>query len=107
MYNEVFSILVPKLQDIFSNRIDRIILYGSVAKGTQTPESDVDIALIVRGYTEEMHEEMIDLTVDLQLKYDLVLSPVLIDYDNFREWSEVLPFYRNVQEEGITLWQAA
>lgn len=107
MYNEVFSILVPKLQDIFSNRIDRIILYGSVAKGTQTPESDVDIALIVRGYTEEMHEEMTDLTVDLQLEYNLVLSLVLIDYDNFREWSEVLPFYRNVQEEGITLWQAA
>lgn len=107
MYNEVFSILVPKLQDIFSNRIDRIILYGSVAKGTQTSESDVDIALIVRGYTEEMHEEMTDLTVDLQLEYNLVLSLVLIDYDNFREWSEVLPFYRNVQEEGIILWQAA
>lgn len=107
MYNEVFSILVPKLQDIFSNRIDRIILYGSVAKGTQTSESDVDIALIVRGYTEKMHEEMTDLTVDLQLEYNLVLSLVLIDYDNFREWSEVLPFYRNVQEEGIILWQAA
>lgn len=107
MYDEVLSILVPKLRDIFSDRIDRIILYGSVARGTQTPESDVDIALIVRGYTEAMHDEMTDLTVDLQLEYDMVLSLVLIDYDNFREWSDLLPFYRNVQREGITLWQAA
>lgn len=107
MYDEVLSILVPELRNIFSERIDRIILYGSVARGTQTPESDVDIAVIVRGYTEAMHEAMTDLTVELQLEYDMVLSLVLIDYDNFREWSEQLPFYRNVQKEGITLWQAA
>lgn len=107
MYDEVLSILVPELRNIFSERIDRIILYGSVARGTQTPESDVDIALIVRGYTEAMHEAMTDLTVELQLEYDMVLSLVLIDYDNFREWNEQLPFYRNVQKEGITLWQAA
>ena len=87
--------------------MERIILYGSVARGTQTAESDIDIAVIVRRYTEDMHEKMIDLTVDLELEYNKVLSVLLIDYDNFREWEDVLPFYKNMKKDGIMLWSAA
>ena len=87
--------------------MERIILYGSVAKRTQTAESDVDIAVIVRRYTEDMHDKMIDLTVDMELEYNKVLSVLLIDYDNFREWEDVLPFYKNMKKDGIMLWSAA
>lgn len=50
---------------------------------------------------------MIDLTVDLELEYNKVLSVLLIDYDNYKEWGTVLPFYKNVQKDGIMLWSAA
>ena len=104
---EVFEKMIPGFQTIFGNVLERIILYGSVAKGTQTAESDVDIAVIVRRYTEDMHDKMIDLTVDLELEYNKVLSVLLIDYDNFREWEDVLPFYKNMKKDGIMLWSAA
>jgi predicted nucleotidyltransferase len=104
---EIFEKLVPGLREIFGNVLECIILYGSFAKGTPSDESDVDIALLVRGYTDEMHDRMIDFTVDLELEYGNVLSILLIDYDNFREWENVLPFYKNVKEEGIVLWNAA
>lgn len=84
-----------------------IILYGSVARGTQTEESDVDIAVIVKRYMKDMHDKMIDLTVELELEYNKVLSVLLIDYDNFREWEDVLPFYKNMKKDGIMLWSAA
>ena len=104
---EVFEKMIPGFQMIFGNVLERIILYGSVARGTQTAESDIDIAVIVRRYTEDMHEKMIDLTVDLELEYNKVLSVLLIDYDNFREWEDVLPFYKNMKKDGIMLWSAA
>ena len=104
---EVFEKMIPGFQTIFGNVLERIILYGSVARGTQTEESDVDIAVIVRKYTEDMHDKMIDLTVDLELEYNKVLSVLLIDYDNFREWEDVLPFYKNMKKDGIMLWSAA
>jgi predicted nucleotidyltransferase len=104
---EIFEKMIPGFQDIFGNVLERIILYGSVARGTQTNESDVDIAVIVRKYTDDMHDKMIDFTVDLELEYNKVLSVLLIDYDNFREWENVLPFYKNVKKEGIMLWSAA
>ena len=105
--HEVFEKMIPGFQTIFGNVLERIILYGSVARGTQTVESDVDIAVIVRKYTEDMHDKMIDLTVDLELEYNKVLSVLLIDYDNFREWEDVLPFYKNMKKDGIMLWSAA
>ena len=103
---EVFEKMIPGFRTIFGNVLERIILYGSVARGTQTVESDVDIAVIVRKYTEDMHDKMIDLTVDLELEYNKVLSVLLIDYDNFREWEDVLPFYKNMKKDGIMLWSA-
>lgn len=104
---ELFEKMIPGFQTIFGNVLERIILYGSVARGTHTEESDVDIAVIVRRYTKDMHDKMIDLTVELELEYNKVLSVLLIDYDNFREWEDVLPFYKNMKKDGIMLWNAA
>lgn len=106
-YNEVLQKLIPGLINIFPHSINSIILYGSVARGTQTAESDVDIAVIIKSYTKDMHEKMMDFVVDLELEYNKVLSVLLIDYDKFKEWENVMPFYKNVKEEGIVLWPAA
>lgn len=106
-YTEVFQKLVPGLLDIFQDSIQSIILYGSVARGTHTAESDVDIAVIVTEYTKTMHDSMTDFIVDLELEYNKVFSVLLIDYDKFNEWGNVMPFYKNVKKEGIQLWPAA
>ena len=104
---EAFGKLILEFQNIFGNALEQIILYGSAARGTDTEESDVDIAVIVRKYTEEMHDKMIDFIVDLELEYNKVFSVLLIDYDNFKEWENVLPFYQNVKKDGVMLWSVA
>lgn len=103
----VLQKLIPGLIEIFHHSINSIILYGSVARGTQTDESDIDIAVIVNSYTKDMHEQMLDFIVDLELEYNKVLSVLLIDYDKFEEWGNIMPFYKNVKREGVILWPAA
>ena len=93
---------------IYGDLVDRVILYGSVARGSQTDESDVDVAVLLKsGATKEMYEQLLDLVVDLELESGRALSVVRIDYDKFQEWKDVMPFYKNIQNEGILLWQAA
>lgn len=103
----IFKKLIPGFQNIFGNVLESIILYGSAARGTQEEESDIDIAVIVGNYTEAMHDQMIDFTVELELEFDKILSVILIDYENFKKWENVLPFYKNVKKDGIMLWSAA
>jgi predicted nucleotidyltransferase len=100
--------LTPGLRDIYGDLIYSVILYGSTARGTRTDDSDVDVALLLHsGETKEMHSQMLDLTVDLELACGTVLSVLCIDYDRFIEWGDTLPFYQNIKKEGVVLWQAA
>ena len=99
--------LITSISGICGDHIERIILYGSYARGTQTSESDIDIALLLKqGLADEMQEQIADLLVDLELEYDIVLSVVPILSDDYAAWGDRLPFYKNIRKEGIILWNA-
>ena len=34
-------------------------------------------------------------------------SDIDIEEENMKKWGNVLPFYQNIQKEGIVLWEAA
>ena len=104
MLNEFVSGMI----DVLGDAVEEIVLYGSVAKGTNTEESDIDIALLIKlPLNKELEEQLSDFVVDMNLKYDTVFSVIDIDYQNFKKWESTLPFYRNVKQEGIVLWKAA
>ena len=108
MEDGVRSELVDGVLHILESRLEKIILYGSVARGSDTEESDVDIALVMHGKLDSDTEDRLsDFVVDMNLKYDKVFSVIDIDADHFRTWLEVLPFYQSVEKEGIVLWKAA
>ena len=108
MEQMVLGELVEGILSILESQVIRIVLYGSVARGTNTAESDVDIALLLNGnLSRETEDKLSDLIVDLNLKYDIVLSVINIDYEMFKKWEKVTPFYKNVNEEGVVLWKAA
>ena len=92
--------LVEGLKNIFNDCLVSIILYGSVARGTETDESDVDIAIIIKdAKSQPVTDKLVDFTLDLDLKYDKVFSVIDIDYDEFLKWENVLPFYKNVKKD--------
>ncbi|MBP3206237.1 MAG: nucleotidyltransferase domain-containing protein [Lachnospiraceae bacterium] len=100
--------LINGILDALSGRVVSIILYGSVARGTHTEESDVDVAIILKSPLDAKSEDKLsDFVVDLNLKYDKVFSVIDIEEDTFEKWGAVSPFYRNVKKEGIVLWKAA
>lgn len=100
--------LVNGLCVIFGSNIQQIILYGSVARNEATPESDIDIAIILRrSLTAENREPFIAFTANMDMKYDRIFSIIDIEQSNMEKWGNILPFYKNIQKEGIVLWKAA
>lgn len=100
--------LVHGLTEIFQEDILKIILYGSVARGEETSESDIDIAIIVKCDMDGARRERFVLwSADMDMRYDRVISIIDIREDKMEKWGSVLPFYKNVQKEGIVLWKAA
>ena len=106
--NAALEKLVKGMVEIYGDLVERIVLYGSTARGTESEESDVDIAILMRAApSKSMNDRMLDLVVNLELDCGKVLSVIKIDYPRYVEWQCTLPFYQNIEKEGVVLWQAA
>jgi predicted nucleotidyltransferase len=42
--------------EIYGDRIERVVLYGSRARGDARPDSDYDVAVFLRGMTDRIAE---------------------------------------------------
>ena len=99
--------LIHGLIDIFSSNILAVILYGSVARNDNTDDSDIDIVIIIKNEMDDATKErFIHWSAELDLRYDRVFSIIDIQEENMEKWGNVLPFYQNIQKEGIILWKA-
>ena len=96
-----------ELSIIYGESLSEVIIYGSYARGTQTEESDVDIALILnKKPTKVMTDKMIDCVARHEVDCDKVLSVIDIQSDQYDNCKTSLPFYMNIDKEGITVWKA-
>ena len=93
----------------YGDRLKAIILYGSVARGTQTEDSDIDIMILIDGTENELRrydEKLSDVSTDLALKYLKVFSIIDVRYQEYMEWKKISPFYKNVDREGVIVYAA-
>lgn len=98
-----------EISGIYGEELLSIVLYGSYARGEQSAESDVDIAVFLKKDDTNtiQHDAMTDVVVDYELENSITLSVITVRYDNYIEWKDTLPFYKNIDKEGIVLWRAA
>ncbi|MBO4359987.1 MAG: nucleotidyltransferase domain-containing protein [Eubacteriaceae bacterium] len=100
--------LSSEMHTIYGEALDKVILYGSYARTEQTEDSDVDIAVFLRSEeTQTLHRAMIDTTVKYELEAGVTLSVITIQTDEYMKWRNTMPFYKNIDKEGIVLWKAA
>lgn len=89
--------------------VDRIILFGSRARGDYRSQSDADVAVILRGAPEGFVKTTIALA---GIAYDVMLetgAPIQAHPIWTAEWNGSEGFsnptlLREIQQDGITLW---
>jgi len=90
----------------FGALLDEVILYGSYARGDNTEDSDIDLMVRVNlpktqliGYRRFFSH----LGSDLGLEYGVLVSIHLQDSETFQQYRQHLPFYRNIDREGVVI----
>lgn len=98
--------LEQRLKNIFGNKLKKILLYGSYARGDNAEGSDLDIMVLVDMDDKEIkrqQDKVLDIAVDLTTRYGIVLSIIENNYKFFYDWADVLPFFANIEKEGIDI----
>lgn len=85
--------------------VDRIVLFGSVVRGEEDEESDVDLLIVLQEPPDHrMRNRISRLILDINLEYDTNLSGLVVDQ---KAWDAglltVLPIHEEIKEEGIRL----
>lgn len=86
---------------IKSDYIIKIILFGSVARGDDTEESDIDI-LIISNDWEQIDSLITDEVFKVVLDTEELISPYVLSEEQFNETKD-FNFLTNVLEEGVVI----
>ena len=104
----VLSIITKEVakaaKESLGDKLNKVILYGSYARGDHDIESDIDIMILADIPHENCWKEYMkisELIGWLDLRYDILISIHVTDCATFDQYVNVLPFYMNVLKEGI------
>lgn len=92
------------LQGLLGDRMLRITLFGSRARGDYSNDSDIDVAIIVRGLTRELKNKILDRVAEIELKYLTPLSTFVLSEDEFNHLrKKERRIALDIEREGVPL----
>ena len=103
----VLKELTEQIYDLLGDKLDKVVLYGSYARGDNTEESDVDVLVLTNMEPEENRKILWTLNKIFSrvgLEHDILLSMLLLDKKAFHARKPILPFYQNIEKDGIVVY---
>ena len=103
---KILEDFLEEIEQILGNRLKKIILYGSYARGDYNKNSDIDIMILTDLTSEEISKYSLliwEKCADIEIDKGIVISPLIRNLDDFNSWLNVKPFYMNIANEGVVL----
>ena len=97
----ILNELKRELQELYGDRLVKLILFGSHARGEANPDSDIDLLAVLKSPVSQVQEisYMSELCIKILLDYDELVSIIPMSEDRFN--AKGVALLRNIQREGI------
>ena len=106
--NSALADFVNITKNFYGDNLEKVILFGSYARGDFSPESDVDVMILLSMDDDDIQEHdpiLAAYTYDFNDLHRTDIQPISLNYKQYEKWLTVHPFYANVSNEGITLYE--
>jgi len=95
---------VAGLHAQIGERIARMVLFGSKARGDSGSDSDIDILVVVDAIDRRFEAQVSGIASELDLKYDVLLNTHLLTRERWEDYTRRrAALWLNVQRDGIEL----
>jgi len=89
------------LQQIYGERLKRVYLYGSYARGKADEDSDIDVAIVLEGPVKQAEEleRVSQMRCDLSLRENCLIMPFFLSETEYetKPWA----IHRSIAREGV------
>ena len=94
---------VQRLEQHYGEELAGMVLYGSVARGAEDEESDIDLLVLLKSEFDRWQEiqAITDVLFPVQMKCDRYISAKPVAAADYREGR--LAFLRRAKAEGVRL----
>ncbi len=101
---EATNEFATKVRERLANQLVALKLFGSKARGDDTPESDIDVLVEVETASVATQDAVLDVAFEVNLRHDVYISPRVIEQAVFEDpvWKET-PFIQRLGREGVPL----
>jgi len=104
-YEGVLTAFKSRVLKELGDRIHSIIIYGSVARGERTKDSDIDVLVI--GKDNEVGEKVSDVSYEIDFENDFktFITPIHLTTDEIEHRiKDGSPFISAILKEGVILY---
>lgn len=93
--------LRDRLSTLYGERFQRTVVFGSRARGDASPDSDVDVLVVLGGDVHPFEEirRAGEVVADVSLRNDVYLSCIYTSESRFE--NAKTPFLKAVRREGV------
>ena len=99
--------LKKRLQDHLGKALDRVIVFGSVARGSAKDTSDIDVLIILNDELLEVdwhtEDDIMTVVYPIELEEDVVFDLKVMGKNDLQGIHGHTPFVENVMKEGISV----
>lgn len=101
---KALRIFVKYVHESLGDRVRRIVLYGSKARGTSQADSDIDVLVVVDRETRRVDEEVAEAAYQATVLTRSFVAPQTVSARYWRESQRERSFFsRNVDRDGVEL----
>ena len=89
---------------LLGDRLERFVLFGSKARGDHDTNSDIDVAITVRGLDRELRRHILDRVTTVELNHLQPLSTLVLslgDFERLRRRERRIAL--DIEREGLPL----
>lgn len=94
------------IAQILGKQLNRIILYGSYARGDFQQDSDIDIMILADIDPKEISsygDKVYDVTYNFEMQYGIEINPCIQSIQIYEKWKHVYPFFMNIEKDGVAV----
>ena len=104
----ILNEIVDRVRPVFGEKLKKVVLYGSYARGDYDAESDVDVMFMIDEDDNEIvkyRKNVRRAMSGIDLKYGALICGHVQNYNRFIKYMNDVPFYENVSREGIVYYE--